>query len=37
MEEFTRQGQDHVQPIHLRHDNVCNDQIRRPLAIQLKP
>jgi hypothetical protein len=32
-----RQGQEHVQSIHLRHDYVCNDQIRRPLAIQLKP
>ena len=27
----------HVQPIHLRHDNVGDDQIRRPLTAQIKP
>ena len=32
-----RQGQEHVQPIQLGHDNVCDDQIRRPVAVQLKP
>ena len=36
MEEFTRQFQEHVQPIQFGHDNVCDDQIRRPLAVQLK-
>jgi hypothetical protein len=36
VEEFARQFQEHVQPIQFGHDNVCDDQIRRPLAVQLK-
>ena len=36
VEEFTHQFQEHVQPIHLRHHNVCDAQIRRPVAVQLK-
>ena len=37
VDEFTRQFQEHVQPIQLGHANVCADQVRRPVTVQLKP
>src|SRR4029079_11737085 len=37
MKEFTCQFQEHVQSIQFGHDNICDDQVRRPVAVPLKP